>query len=76
MVSHDMQAANANVRSKQIRLSLGLLIPAERAAEAKRAAEKASEAAKQATRGKKYIPSHAENRRRFWRLFSAEGKTI
>ena len=51
MVRHDMQAANAHVRSEQIRLSLGLLTPAEREAEARRAAEKAEEAAKQATKG-------------------------
>jgi hypothetical protein len=51
MVRHDMQAANQRVRSEQIRLRLGLLTPAEREAEAKRAAEKAASEAKQATKG-------------------------
>ena len=51
MVRHDMQSANQHVRSEQIRLSLGLLTPAEREAEAKRAAAKVADAAKQATKG-------------------------
>ena len=51
MVRHDMQAANAHVRSEQIRLSLGLLTPAEREAEAKRATKRAEDEAKQAAKG-------------------------
>lgn len=51
MVRHDMQAAKAKLSSEQIRLSLGLLTPAEQEAEAKRHAEKAQEQAKAATKG-------------------------
>ena len=46
MVRHDMQKANERVRSEQIRLKLGLLTPEEKAAEAKRQAEKEARQAK------------------------------
>ena len=52
MVRHDMQKANEHVRSEQIRLTLGLLTPAEQAAEAKRKEEKEQTQAKEATKGK------------------------
>lgn len=51
MVRHDMQKANERVRSEQIRLSLGLLTPQEKEAEAKRLAEQQAREAKEATRG-------------------------
>lgn len=51
MVRHDMQAANQKVRSEQIRLSLGLLTPAEREAKAKAEVEKKEKEAKQAAMG-------------------------
>lgn len=51
MVRHDMQKANEHVRSEQIRLTLGLLTPTERAAEAKRKEEEERKQAKEATKG-------------------------
>ena len=51
MVRHDMQKANERVRSEQIRLTLGLMTPAEQAAEAKRKKEEEQKQAKEATKG-------------------------
>lgn len=51
MVRHDMQAANQHVRSEQIRLSLGLLTPAEREAQAKAEAEATAKKAKDQAKG-------------------------
>ena len=51
MVRHDMQKANEHVRSEQIRLKLGLLTPAERAAVTKREEENERKKAKEATKG-------------------------
>lgn len=51
MVRHDMQSANERVRSEQIRLTLGLLTPAERAAEEKRTQEDVAKKTKEATKG-------------------------
>jgi len=52
MVRHDMQKAKEQLKSEQIRLSLGLLTPAEKDAEAKRQAEKADREAKESTKGR------------------------
>ena len=51
MVRHDMQAAKAKVSSESIRLSLGILTPAEIAAAKKAQDEKAAKAAKKAALG-------------------------
>lgn len=52
MVRHDMQKAKESLKSEQIRLSLGLLTPSEKEAEAKRARDKAEREAKEAAKGK------------------------
>ena len=51
MVRHDMQKANEHVRSEQIRLTLGLLTPAEQAAVTKRKEEEDRKQAKEDTKG-------------------------
>jgi hypothetical protein len=51
MVRHDMQKTKERVRSEQIRLTLGLLTPAERAAEEERKEEEERKQAKEATKG-------------------------
>lgn len=52
MVRHDMQKAKESLKSEQIRLSLGLLTPEEKAAEAKRQAEKADREARESAKGR------------------------
>lgn len=51
MVRHDMQKAKEYLTSERIRLSLGLLTPAEKESEARRQADKAQKQAKSATKG-------------------------
>lgn len=60
MVRHDMQKAKERVSSEQIRLSLGLLTPEEKAAEAKRLAEKRAQEAKEATKGRSLFDGEAQ----------------
>jgi hypothetical protein len=51
MVHHDMQAEKSRLVSERIRLSLGLLTPAEKASQEKAEVEREAKAKKQAAKG-------------------------
>ena len=51
MVRHDMQAHKAHLESERLRLALGMLTPAERAAREQAEAERAARDAKEKAKG-------------------------